>query len=94
MSVEIAGKVLESLYDLWFKDYVVGYSKEDLIRQTGYEENQINQTIQLLESNGLIISNNPRRYVVTTYGIDKRVEMLSPAILATKKKNVEEYLRS
>jgi hypothetical protein len=85
VSIEIAGRVLESLYDIWFKNYGVGYSREDLIRETGYEGNQINQAIQFLESNGLIISNYPRRYVVTTYGIDKREEMLSPALLAAKK---------
>lgn len=92
MSIEIAGRVLESLYDIWFKNYVVGYSKEDLIHETGYEENQINQAIQLLESNGLIISNNPRRYVVTPYGIDKREEMLPPAMLATKKQERRKIL--
>jgi biotin operon repressor len=92
VSIEIASRVLESLYDIWFKNYVVGYSSQDLIRETGYEENQINQAIQFLESNGLIISNNPRRYVVTTYGIDKREEMLSPALLAAKKQERRKIL--
>ena len=43
MNIDIAGKIMELMYEKWFKDYVVGYSKSELIHETGYEENPINQ---------------------------------------------------
>jgi hypothetical protein len=85
VNIEIASKVLELMYEKWFKDFVIGFSKPELIRESGYEENQINQAIGFLESEGLTYKNNPRRYVVTTYGIDKREEKFPPATLAVKK---------
>ena len=84
MSNEVLVRVLELFYESWFKDYVVGFSKQDLNRETGYEENQINQAVEFLESKGLIYNNNPRRYVITTYGIEKREAMFPPATLAVK----------
>lgn len=93
MSIEaVATRVLESLYDLWFKDYVVGYSILDLARQLQYEENKIIQAIQLLEANGLITTHYPGRYVITYYGIDKREEILSPSSLAAKKEERRKIL--
>lgn len=92
MSIEIAGKALELIYDKWFKDFVVGLSNQDLVSEIGHTENEINQAIQLLESNGLITSNYPRRYVITTYGIDKREEILSPALLSAKKQERRKIL--
>ena len=50
MNVEIADKIIELMYEKWFKDFVVGYSKPELIRETGYEENQINQVVDYLET--------------------------------------------
>jgi len=92
VSIEIAGKALELIYDKWFKDFVVGLSNQDLVSEIGHTENEINQAIQLLESNGLITSNYPRRYVITTYGIDKREEILSPALLSAKKQERRKIL--
>lgn len=85
MNIEIAGKIIELMYEKWFKDYVVGYSKPELIHETGYEENQINQAVEYLESKGLIYSNSPRRYVITAIGIDTHELTFPHATLAIKK---------
>lgn len=85
MNVEIADKIIELMYEKWFKDFVVGYSKPELIRETGYEENQINQVVDYLESKGLIYNNNPRQYVITAHGIDTRELIFPHATLAIKK---------
>lgn len=84
--VETAGKILELIYDKWFKDYIVGYSKQELINETGYDENKINQAVEFLESKSLIYSNSPRRYVITVNGIDTREQLFQPETLAIKKK--------
>lgn len=85
MDIEIAGKIMELMYEKWFKDYVVGYSKPELIHETGYEENEINQAVESLESKGLIYKNNPRRYVITVDGIDAFELTLPHAISAVMK---------
>ena len=94
MSVETLRKVLELIYEMWFENYVVGLSKQDLIRETGIEENQIYQALEILESKALIQSNYPLRYVITTYGIDKREEMFPPATLAVKRQERRKILES
>jgi hypothetical protein len=85
MNIGIAGKILELMYEKWFKDYVVGYSKPELINETGYLENEINQAVESLESKGLICHNNSRRYVITVHGLDAFELTLPYAILAIKK---------
>jgi hypothetical protein len=92
VNIEIASKVLELMYEKWFKDFVIGFSKPELIRESGYEENQINQAIGFLESEGLTYKNNPRRYVVTTYGIDKREEKFPPAVKKQERRRILEVL--
>lgn len=63
LDLAVATRELESLYDLWFKDYVVGYSILDLARQLQCEENKIIQSIQLVEANGLITTHYPSKMV-------------------------------
>lgn len=94
MDIEIAGKIMELMYEKWFKDFVVGYSKPELIHETGYEENQINQAVESLESKGLIYNNNSHRYVITVDGIDA-FELTSPhATLAIKKQERTKILQT
>ena len=93
MNIDIAGKIMELMYEKWFKDYVVGYSKSELIHETGYEENPINQAVESLESKGLIYNNNARRYVITANGIDALELTLPHANLAIKNRNVSRYFK-
>jgi hypothetical protein len=94
MGNEVLVRVIELFYENWFKDYVVGFSKQDLIRETGYELNQINQAVEFLENKGLIYNNNPRRYVITTYGIEKREAMFPPATLVVKQQERRRILET
>ena len=64
---------------------VQGYCKPQLISETGYEENQINQSVEFLESKVLIYNNNPRRYVITADGIDALELTLPHVTLAVMK---------
>jgi len=92
MTNEVLVRVLELFYDSWFKDYVVGFSKLDLIRETDYGKDQINLAVEFLERKGLIYKNNPRRYVITTYGIEKREAMFPQATLAVKQQERRKIL--
>ena len=87
---EIAGKVLQILYDSWFKDFYAGLSVNDIINIIRseidtVEENQINQAVAYLASNGWINENDPTRYIITGYGIDVYEQTLPLEIQAVKK---------
>ena len=87
---EIAGKVLQILYDSWFKDFYAGLSMNDIINIIRTEidtvdENQINQAVAYLASNGWIDENDPTRYIITGYGIDVYEQTLPLEIQAVKK---------
>lgn len=82
---EIAAKILQLVYDSWFKDYYSGLSIQDIIVTSGNSENEINQAIGFLESNGWIIENDPGRYIINDYGIDIYEKGLPLEIQAAKK---------
>ena len=46
---EIDIKVLTLLYDYQFKGYFVGLTKEEIISNTGFDANRVNQAIESLE---------------------------------------------
>lgn len=82
---EIDTKVLALLYGCQFKGYFVGLTKEEIINNTGFEVNKINQVIESLEENFLIKYNDPERYIITSSGIDAHEYSLPLATQALKK---------
>src|SRR5438093_11801116 len=56
------------------------------VRGSGIDNNKINQSIGYLESYGLIMENDPGRYIITTFGIDT-YEQTIPLEIQTAKKH-------
>ena len=87
---DMVGKVLQILYDSWFKDFYAGLSIYDIINIirseiTTVDENQINQAVAFLVSNDWINENDPTRYIITAYGIDVYEQTLPLEIQVVKK---------
>jgi len=96
MNNEIAMKILELLYEQWFKDYLNGISIYTLISKVAYSENEILQTLEALENNYFVGKNQVGWYVITISGIDIYEENLPPSVVSktiTERKMILEILK-
>ncbi len=85
MSSEIQLKILGLLYEQWFKDYIAGVSVQYLVSQLGNDENEISQSLEILQSYALAHKNRIGFYVITDNGIDTYEESLAPSVISRKK---------
>ena len=85
MSVEIQHKILELLYEQWYKNYITGLSIPALIQLSDYGQNEVNQAIEILESHALVQKDKLGRYAITVFGIDDYEITLPPSVVSNKK---------
>jgi hypothetical protein len=85
VSFELQLKILGLLYEQWFKDYIAGVSVQHLVSKLGREENDISQSLEILESGALAQKNKTGSYIITDYGIDTYEENLAPSVISRKK---------
>ena len=64
---------------------IAGVSVLHLVSKLGGEENDISQSLEILESNALAQKNRTGSYIITNYGIDIYEESLAPSVISRRK---------
>ena len=94
MSAGIQHKLLELLYEKWYTNYITGSSINDLIQLSNCAQNEVNQALEILDSQALVQRNRLGWYIITVYGMDYYEITLSPSAVSKKKQERKTVLEA